>query len=409
MKMPVNRMLRMKNEERQVLGPLSLSASTVLEASAENTVVGTVLGLTAGSTPSMTDTAGGRFKLVLVGSDWIVKTGATPTDFETTTSHNVTLRELLGTATNSPRDTVLAISVTNVQETYRYWAVFSDGGSSHASQTGLSALGFAETIGGSLNVTGTPISGGGGADQVSHGPDQLFDGNAGTYWRRTSNAAGVYAGLDLGSNPVNWKYFVQARATVDANDNTLGPKGLILKRSDDGVTWTTVDTSDQWGDTWLLGVEKVTNYRTPVTGSHLGWGLFVLDNNGGIAIQIEEIEFIIGGVDGLPAGHANDSLIRQVATADNSGTHPVSDAWNDNIFSTPWTTGVGLTTNHRGGAIFPAPVTVTKIRGYSNGISAFPKNVKVQYTDDNITWHDIGAGATWSDYGVVGWKEVLAA
>ena len=43
-------------------------------------------------------------------------TGATPTDYETATSHTITVRETLAGATNSPRDTVLTINVTDVTE-----------------------------------------------------------------------------------------------------------------------------------------------------------------------------------------------------------------------------------------------------------------------------------------------------
>jgi hypothetical protein len=112
MKMPVNRMLRQRT--RIPLPALTLSASTIAEASAENTVVGTVLGLTdSASVASLTDTAGGRFKVVLVGSDYVVKAGATVTDYETATTHNITVRE---TRFGVHRDTVLAITVTDVVE-----------------------------------------------------------------------------------------------------------------------------------------------------------------------------------------------------------------------------------------------------------------------------------------------------
>ena len=94
------------------LSALLLSTSTLPENSVEGTVVGTIMGATSGSAITMTDTAGGRFKLV--GN--AVQAGATATDYETATSHNITLRETLATATNSPRDTVLAVTVSDVVE-----------------------------------------------------------------------------------------------------------------------------------------------------------------------------------------------------------------------------------------------------------------------------------------------------
>jgi hypothetical protein len=94
------------------LASLTLSASTVVENSSAGTLVGTLQGVTAGSTISLTDDAGGRF--ALSGNN--VVAGSISTDFETSTSHEITVRETLGAASNSPRDTALTINVTNVFE-----------------------------------------------------------------------------------------------------------------------------------------------------------------------------------------------------------------------------------------------------------------------------------------------------
>lgn len=94
------------------LNALTMTAQTIAEGSAAGTVVGTIGATTGGSTLSLADDAGGRF--AISGSD-IVATG-TPTDYETATSHNITIRETLAGASNNPRDTVKAITVTNVLE-----------------------------------------------------------------------------------------------------------------------------------------------------------------------------------------------------------------------------------------------------------------------------------------------------
>lgn len=99
------------------LSPLTLAASTIAENSAAGTGVGAVLGKTAGSTLSLIGTAGNRFAL----SGTNIVAGATTTDFETVASHSITIRETLAEAVNSPRDTVLTITVTDVFE-----AVFGD-------------------------------------------------------------------------------------------------------------------------------------------------------------------------------------------------------------------------------------------------------------------------------------------
>jgi hypothetical protein len=91
------------------LAALTLSNASIIESAAAGTVVGTVQSLTTGSTWALQDDAGGRF----AKSGNNVVTGLTGLDYETSTSHNITIRETLAGATNTPRDTVLAITVTN--------------------------------------------------------------------------------------------------------------------------------------------------------------------------------------------------------------------------------------------------------------------------------------------------------
>lgn len=95
-----------------ILQPLFLSASTVAEDASVGAVVGAVLNAKAsGSTLSLADDAGGLF--AVDGTD-IEVAGAL--DYETATSHNITIRETNAGYSNSPRDTVVSITVTNVLE-----------------------------------------------------------------------------------------------------------------------------------------------------------------------------------------------------------------------------------------------------------------------------------------------------
>ena len=91
------------------LKSVNLSAASVVENSAENTVIGAVLNTTPGSTLSLVDNAGGRFKLV--GGNIVA--GATATNFEAGSTHTITLRETLVGYVNSPRDTTITITVGN--------------------------------------------------------------------------------------------------------------------------------------------------------------------------------------------------------------------------------------------------------------------------------------------------------
>lgn len=94
------------------LNTLSVSPHDVLESAPAGTVVGNIVGQSAGSTLSLTNTAGGRFAL----SGNTIVTGSTALDFETAPSHQITIRETLAGATGSPKDTTLTILVIDVNE-----------------------------------------------------------------------------------------------------------------------------------------------------------------------------------------------------------------------------------------------------------------------------------------------------
>lgn len=94
------------------LKALNLSASSLVEGSAKGTLVGTLEGVTEGSTLTLMDSAGDRFQL----SGVAVQAGATATDYETNTSHMIIVREERPGAGNSPRDSSLPVTITNVAE-----------------------------------------------------------------------------------------------------------------------------------------------------------------------------------------------------------------------------------------------------------------------------------------------------
>lgn len=91
------------------LSALAVSPATLAENSAPGTVVGAITGRTSGSTLELAADAGGRF--AIAGGNLVA--GLVATDFESTATHSVTIRETLAEAANSPRTTVLTITVTN--------------------------------------------------------------------------------------------------------------------------------------------------------------------------------------------------------------------------------------------------------------------------------------------------------
>lgn len=147
------------------LGALTLAASGIVENSAAATVVGGLLGRTTGSTLTLVNAAGARF--ALAGATLVA--GATATDYESATSHQVTVREALAGYGNSPRDTVLTVTVSNVFE-----------------QPSLAALGLSAT---SLTI-GTAASG------------SVTGATAGS----TVAAAGLPAGLTVDGPARTWAW-----------------------------------------------------------------------------------------------------------------------------------------------------------------------------------------------------------
>jgi hypothetical protein len=93
------------------LAALTLDDDEVAEDAAIGVAVGAIVGRTVGSTLTLTDDAGGLFAL-----DGLNIEVAGALDFETAASHNITIRETLANASNSPRDSVIAITVTDVAE-----------------------------------------------------------------------------------------------------------------------------------------------------------------------------------------------------------------------------------------------------------------------------------------------------
>lgn len=89
------------------------SGGSISETASNGTQVGTLGGKTSGASYSLTVDAGGRFA-INSSTGVVTVANATLLDYETNTSHSITVRETLAGATNTPKDTVLSVSVVNV-------------------------------------------------------------------------------------------------------------------------------------------------------------------------------------------------------------------------------------------------------------------------------------------------------
>lgn len=148
------------------LNALSLAAADLLENSAAGTVIGGILGLIAGSTPTVVTTHGSRF--AVAGTNLVA--GSVATDYEAAQSYQVTIRQNLAGATNDGLETILTVRVLNQSE-----------------QPNLQALSFVGI--GELKV-GTSASG------------AIAGATAGS----TIAAAGLPAGFTINSVGRTWAY-----------------------------------------------------------------------------------------------------------------------------------------------------------------------------------------------------------
>lgn len=93
------------------LSELTLSSTSVSESASVGATVGNLENVTEGSTLSLTDDAEGLFE---ISGESIVTAAAL--DYETAQSHDITVRETLSGASNTPNDTTFTITVTDVVE-----------------------------------------------------------------------------------------------------------------------------------------------------------------------------------------------------------------------------------------------------------------------------------------------------
>ena len=96
-------------EASVALASLNLSAASTSEDSVQGDTVGEIQNASFGSELTLVDDANDRFAI----SNGRLVRGPTEIDFESASTHHVTVREELAGASNSPRDTVLTIAITN--------------------------------------------------------------------------------------------------------------------------------------------------------------------------------------------------------------------------------------------------------------------------------------------------------
>lgn len=362
------------------LRTLVLSPHSVQTASPADTFVGYLLGTTAGSTVTLTDTAGGRFKVVEVSTDlWGIYTDGVATDYAAHHSHNITAREALAGYTNTPHDSVLTVNVTAAG--HIAWRVFlpANNGASPAF-TSLAKLIFAATEDGpDLTGSGTPISGGLGSEPVPNPPSQAFDGSDVTTWARSS-PTDTWLGY-LFAAPVA---VVQARLQGSAN-HLQSPASAILQWSNDSTgdpeswTWVTFATAT-YGDTWVVSGTRACPETNPA-GQYRKILMRNTASAGGGFEAIAELEIRNGGGSDLTPNGSDTTAGRPIGYS--NLLNPPGAAFDNNAGSYWFAPAPGAGDV---GFVFPDPVLAADlaVKPYSNANWA-PGAFTVIGTNDDVT------------------------
>ncbi|NVE95726.1 cadherin repeat domain-containing protein [Altererythrobacter lutimaris] len=134
------------NVQEVALGELTLSAHAIAEGEVPDTVFASLLNVSAGSSLSLLDDAGGRFAL----TNAKLVTGQTPLDFESAQTHSIVVQESLPDAYNSPRETELTINVANAAEAVLNELNLSSNAVPENAQAGLEIGTFVNRTAGSI-------------------------------------------------------------------------------------------------------------------------------------------------------------------------------------------------------------------------------------------------------------------
>ena len=271
------------------------------------------------------------------------------------------------------------------------WRIlFPTGNSRNAQNTNLIQIREVEmraSIGGADLCSGGAASASttfGGSD-----PENAFDNSIGSSW---SAAAAAYT---------DWlQYTFASPVTVEEVeithwDSSRCPSSIEVQYHD-GVEWVTYFDSNP-----ADGPIPATDYTTPITVAnddsyvaptgYTKWRLYINSLQSSSVADIKEFEMML-------AGGAADQCFGVVAAASAifSGSYPAVNAC-DNNTSSRWASGSGMP--QWWSAEFQRARLIEKVTVEAQSTSQAPKNVDVQYYDDDLAswvtdWSFVGAATT---------------
>lgn len=318
------------------LGGLSGTFS-LPENAAAGDIAGAITGTTAGSTIGLVDNAGGR---VALSGNNIIR-GPTALNFEASSTHSFTIRETHPDAVNSPRDTIMALGVSNVFEQPNLQALslslsaFTIGASASGSINNATP-GSAIVVSGTL-PTGLTINGVGrtwaynGSGSASSGTFNLIEtlSDSANSPRTTTiswsiSAAGSFATpvLSLFSTTNT----VPVIFSVSDTDYVAGMYGQLQLATDSGFTSIIQDSGAVFvsGAEWAA-LDAIYPFSDP-TGTYYARFRFLRENPGG-ATTVSSVSGAVDNYDASPWSNTITDTITVSVAKFNSNTGVNKSRW----------------------------------------------------------------------------------
>jgi alpha-mannosidase len=240
-----------------------------------------------------------------------------------------------------------------------------------------------------------------GENAPNEGKDKAFDDDVSSKWLTFTNTGWIqydFAGTSA--------YAINQYTITSANDATSysgrNPKNWTLQGSNDGSSWTAVDT--RTNVSFTDNFQKLT-FSCANTTAYQMYRLNITANNGGAEIQLSEIEMFDNGATPTPGPTATPTLTpTPTPTATPGPAALFSDGFESNNFTTGgWTNSgctLGSTYKYAGtyAAIFNSSDSLTKAFstvGYKDIQVKYARYTRSCETDDHfmVEWYN---GSAWT-------------
>jgi hypothetical protein len=206
----------------------------------------------------------------------------------------------------------------------------------------------------------------------------LFDGSLSTRcsWTSAQVTAAFWIQADYGAGGAR---VIDSLRMGGYTASTTFPTSLTLQYSDDGVAWTTKDstTTAAWPGNGVISAS--IGFPGTDTAPHRFWRVTAIS---GITsfLEISELQFCAGGISQVPAlnwSHTPSAGSTSLTTPRDGNLTTYSE-WTESVTEA---SGLWISLDMR------QPVAVDGLKLGSNTAATYPTQVGLMFSDDNVTWN----------------------